>query len=126
VTETNRTGPILSESAYNVAKKLTLLILPLFGTVYFALSMIIHGEASEWILGGALVLILFFGTALRQSSKNYYNSPYAHDGEMVVIADGGGVRTFSLEVNGDPDDLALKSVISFKVRKTNVPEPPMS
>jgi len=124
MTESNRQRPVLSESAYNTGKTLALIALPLLGVVYFVLSMILRGEANEWVLGVILFLILFFGWAITHSSKNYYNSPYAHDGEMVVVSDGGGVRTFTLEVNGDPDDLALKDVITFKVRKTMVPEPP--
>ena len=124
MTETNRPRPVLSESAYNMAKKLVQTVIPLVMTVYFVVSMIWTGDANIWVLGVGSFVSLFFGVALEASSKNYYNSPYGHDGEMVVVSDGGGVRTFSLEVNGDPDDLALKDVITFKVRKTMVPEPP--
>ena len=47
-----------------------------------------------------------------------------YDGKLEILEDGGGVRTFSLEVEGDPDDLAKKDVIRFKVAKTWAPEPP--
>ena len=123
--ETNKSGAILSESTYKKTKGLVQIGLPLTSSSYFALSRFWDLPATEGIIGGLAILALVLGVALRTSSDNYYNSSYAHDGEMVVIADGGGVRTFSLEVNGDPDDLALKNVITFKVRKTNVPEPPM-
>ena len=121
MTETNRAKVVLSEPAYKTANSFVRILLPLLGTLYFALSMIIRGEANEWILGVILFLCLFFGTALTQSDKN---RRVVYDGEMVIVADRGGVRTFSLEVAGDPDDLALKDVIVFKVQKTSVPEPP--
>lgn len=125
MTESNRPGPILSESAYKTAKALTQLWIPLFASLYFGFSLFLDLPATEWVLGGLAFFALFFGVALKQSSENYYNSPFGHDGEMVMIVDGGGVRTFSLEVNGDPDELAFKDVITFKVRKTAVPEPPL-
>ena len=121
MTETNRPKVVLSDPAYKTANSLVRTLLPLLGTLYFALSMIIHGDASVWVLGVILFLCLFFGTALVQSDKN---RRVVYDGEMVIVADRGGVRTFSLEVAGDPDDLALKDVIVFKVQKTSVPEPP--
>jgi hypothetical protein len=117
----DRPKPVLSDSAYKTANSLSRTLLPLLGCLYFALSMIIRGEANEWILGVILILCLFFGTAASQSDKNRRT---VYDGEMVIVADRGGVRTFSLEVAGDPDDLALKDVIVFKVQKTSVPEPP--
>ena len=115
---------ILTDTVYEKTKSLALLLLPFFGVSYLILARIFLGDANDWILGGTLLFILFLGMSLKSSSKNYYASPYAYDGEMVVIADGGGVRTFSLEVNGDPDELAYKSSITFKVRKTEAPEPP--
>ena len=125
MTETNKQRAILSESTYKKTKGLVQIGLPLTSSSYFALSRFWELPATEGVIGGLAILALVLGIALRTSSDNYYNSPYGHDGEMVVIADGGGVRTFSLEVNGDPDDLALKNVITFKVRKTNAPEPPI-
>jgi hypothetical protein len=119
------TGPVLTKKTYDIAKRLVQFGLPFTASISFGLSKFFDSAVFENVVGGAALAALFFGTALRTSSANYYNSTAAYDGEMVVIADGGGVRTFSLDVNGDPDDLALKSVISFKVRKTSVPEPPM-
>lgn len=115
---------ILSNSTYNRAKHLVQVVLPAMASLYFGLSQIFAFPATEEVVGTTAVVTTFLGAILGVSTRNYNNSPNAHDGEMVVVADGGGVRTFSLEVNGDPDDLALKNVITFKVRKTTVPEPP--
>jgi len=124
MSETRTNNGVMTNSAYNSAKLWALLVLPFFGVAYLSIAWAFHGDANDFVLGATLFLILFLGIAIRSSSKKYHESPYAYDGDMVVIADGGGVRTFSLEVRGDPDDLAYKDSIRFKVQRTNVPEPP--
>lgn len=124
MSQTNLTGPILTNSTYKTAKGLCLVGFPFVSSTYFALSQFWDMPGTEGVLGTLAILSFLLGTSLRGSSARYYASSAAYDGEMVLVADGGGVRTFSLEVNGDPDELAMKSVISFKVRKTSVPEPP--
>lgn len=45
----------------------------------------------------------------RQRRKNKY------DGQMIVVEKEDGGKIFSLELNGDPEDLQDKTSISFKV-----------
>jgi Putative phage holin Dp-1 len=124
--QSNRSRAILSESTYKTTKGMVYVGIPTVSSLYFGLSQIWDLPSTEGVLGILAILALLLGVALRTSENNYRNSPSAHDGEMVLIVDGGGVRTFSLEVSGDPDDLTYKDVISFKVRKTAVPEPPLN
>lgn len=56
------------------------------------------------ITQGVLVLRLYFRDKLKQ-----------YDGQMVVGKSDGGGKLFSLELNGDPEDLEEKDAISFKV-----------
>jgi Putative phage holin Dp-1 len=115
---------ILSNDAYVSLKRMVQLVLPGLSSLYFGLDQIWDFPAETEVLAVLAIFAFCIGIVLTVSSWQFNNVPAVYDGEMVVIADGGGVRTFSLEVVGDPDDLAYKESIKFKVRRTSVPEPP--
>lgn len=123
MTEQQSTRFVLSDKAYNNMKKVVQLGLPATSSLYFGLASIWGLPGAEQVVGTIAVITTFLGVTLGVSTKQF-NAADTADGEMVVITDGGGVRTFSLEVDGDPDELAGKEEIKFKVRKTDIPEPP--
>lgn len=56
-----------------------------------------------------IIAVLIIGVVIgRKIHKTSY------DGKMIVIV-GDGVKTFSLELDGDPAELEHKRSISFKV-----------
>jgi Putative phage holin Dp-1 len=112
-------GEGFSDSVYEFLTKLVQLGLPAVATLYFGLSEIWGLPAADKVVGSLTLLATFFGVLLQISKSNYKSSGAAYDGEMVVMRRSEGGSTFSLEVDGDPQELADKDAVAFKV----VPDP---
>jgi hypothetical protein len=112
-------GEGFSDSVYEFLTKLVQLGLPAVATLYFGLSEIWGFPAADKVVGSLTLLATFFGVLLQISKRNYVASGAAYDGEMVVMRKAEGGSTFSLEVDGDPQELADKDAVAFKV----VPDP---
>ena len=106
---------MLSDRAYNWLKRLVQIIFPACASLYFGLAQIWGLPAAEKVLGTIAVLTTFLGVGLGVNSKKYYKSDAAYDGNLVTVAHGDDSLTYSLELNGDPNDLKDKKAISFRV-----------
>lgn len=111
----------LNDSQYDFAKRLVQVIIPAISAAYFALGNIWGLPAVENVVGTLAVIATFLGTLLGLSSKAY--TPSA-DGDAIVIADPGGMRTVSLELNEDPESIIGKDTITFNVKTSQAPQPP--
>lgn len=109
----------LSDTAYDKLKRLTQVGLPSLGSLYFGLSQIWGLPAGEQVVGSLALLTTFCGVILGVSTKNFNKVEASMDGQMLVSTDLEGKKTYSLELNGDPSDLADKDSISFKVVDPN-------
>lgn len=113
---------ILRNPMYDIIKKVVQVILPAVSSLYFGLASIWGLPAAEQVVGTLAVITTFLGVTLGISSRNYEASGAAYDGNMVVINAPDGVsKTFSLELNGDPEEIAGKDSITFKVQPTGTP-----
>lgn len=108
---------ILSPKMYDFMKKIVQVGLPAISSLYFSLGGIWGLPAPEKVVGSIAVLCTFLGTVLLISSKTYKALEPDHDGNVVVEKTPDGRMLYSLELNGDPEELATKSSISFKVQK---------
>ena len=117
--------PNLSNYGYDQFRRLLMFVYPAIASGFFVIALIIGIPGYGAILGGMAFFSLGLGFLLWRAKASYLRYPSNFDGDLVVVLDGGGVRTFSLEVMGDPDELAEKDVISFRVMRTGVPEPPL-
>lgn len=106
---------ILSNSAYNKLKPITQVWLPASGSLYFGLSQIWGFPGGEEVVGSIALLTTFFGVILGISSKAYKESGAAFDGEVHVNTDENGKTIFSLELDGNPDDIPHQDRLTFKV-----------
>lgn len=106
---------MLSEKTYAIAKRLVQVILPAFGALYFGLGQIWGFPAIENVVGSITIITTFLGVVLGISTSNYYKSGAAYDGDMVITESVDGPKTFSLQLDGDPEDLAGMSSIRFRV-----------
>jgi hypothetical protein len=109
--------PLLSDKAYNWLKTIVQLLLPASATLYLGLSGIWNLPHAQQIVGTITAIATFLGVLLRTSTKAYFKSDAAYDGQMVVFDSEkeDGTKLYSLELNGDPADLQAKKAISFKV-----------
>lgn len=112
---------MLSDTTYSVGKRLVQLWLPALSALYFGLASIWNLPAAEQVVGTMACFTTFFGVMLNVSSARYDASGAGIDGTMVTSETGDGRTVFSLEVDGDPVELAEKDQITFKVK----PGPPV-
>jgi len=102
----------LSNKTYAVLSITADIILPAVGVICFFSSLIFSISGIRYILGIILIFILVLGIILLVSSNNYKKS---HSGEIVITEHEDGKKTFSLELETDPNELVGMDVISFKV-----------
>lgn len=103
----------LSDLFYNRLKKLTQVGLPALGSLYFGLSQIWGLPAGEEVVGSLALLTTFFGVTLGISSKNYSNNEAGGEIKVTHTAEGG--KLFTLELEGQPEDLEHEQRVVFKV-----------
>ncbi len=104
----------LSNSAYDKLKYVTQIGLPALGSLYFGLSTIWGFPAAEEVVGSIALVTTFLGVLLGISSKNY-NAAEVVGGQIKITPEANGKKRFSLEINGDPNDLRHNQKISFTV-----------
>ncbi len=109
--------PFLSNESYDATKNLVQRGLPTLAVLYFIASKIVDLPSPINVLGIIASLMLLLGTVIGLSSIRYNESNAAYDGRLLVREDNGGVAGFTLELDGDPELLADKAVISFKVER---------
>jgi len=114
--EVTENGFMLSELWYKRFKWLVQIVIPAFGTLYLSLDKFWNVPNEEAVAGTCLVVATFLGVILGISNRTYVNSDSRFDGEVhITQAPDGGVKTYSLVMNGDPEDIDGKSEVTFKV-----------
>lgn len=109
--------PLMSNKTYDVLKFVTQILLPGIGTLYFALSGIWGFPNAEQVVGTITAVVTFLGLLLNVSSKTYQESASRFDGVVNVEQPSDERTLYSLEVSGDPAEIANKNEITLKVNK---------
>lgn len=112
------TKPLLSNETYNLFKQLVQLIMPAVATLYFSLASVWGLPAADEVVATLAALATFGGVTLKLSNRSYVKSGQAFDGELNVL-DVGEKRVFSLDLDGDPENLAGQDKVVFKVTKAS-------
>jgi hypothetical protein len=119
---TDQSGLYLNDKVYAFGKRLSLVILPAVSSLYFALGNIWGFPKIEEVVGTIACVEIFIGAVLGFSSVNYdktHAAPgVAYDGQIVVTQTEEGKKVFSLEFDGDPQNIDQQDSITFKVAKT--------
>lgn len=112
---------LLSNKSYDNLKASATLVLPAVGALYFTLAQIWQLPYGEQVVGTVAAVNTLLGVILGVSSKSYNKNKY--DGVIEVEVnpslDGGPKKTFSLNFNGDPEDIEKMTDVTFKVDKTS-------
>jgi hypothetical protein len=110
------TKSMLSDSTYDFLKKLVLIVLPAFATLYFSLGAIWGLPYVEQVMGTTAALSTFLGVLLRLSARSYNDSDLIFDGVVNVTATLDGSKRYSLDLNeGNAAHLDSKVAVIFKV-----------
>lgn len=110
---------MITGKLYDGLKFLALIAFPAFATLYFALAGIWGLPAAEQIVGTIVALDTFLGVVL-QISSSAYNKNAVAQGAIKVLRGKAG-KTFSLELDGDPEyELEGKEKAVFQIKKETV------
>lgn len=110
---------ITNSRLYDFLKRLTQIILPAFGTLYFALSEIWGFPSGAEVVGTITAVVTFLGVVLGLSTSAYNQSEARFDGTIDVFEDDGS-KQFMLNLDEDPYFLEQKGEILFKVNKADM------
>lgn len=111
--ETQKT-PLLSNRLYDALVFTAQILLPAIGSLYFALAGVWDFSNADTVVGTIVVIDTFLGGLLGLNKIAYNSSEAKYDGTMNVTDTPEG-KTFSLDLNSDPEDLDEKKEITFKV-----------
>lgn len=109
---------ITNSRLYDLVKRLTQVVLPALGTLYFALSEIWGFPNGAEVVGTITAVVTFLGVTLGLSTAAYNQSDARFDGTIDVFEDEGTKR-FMLNVQEDPYHLEQKGEILFKVNQVD-------
>lgn len=101
-------GIRVSDKTYNILFPTSQILLPAAGSIYFLLGLIIGVPGETTVLGVILILNAAMGIISRKRNGH-------HDGKIIVTKTSDGKKIFTLELDGDPDEIEGKDSISFKV-----------
>jgi len=118
-------SPLLSDAKYNALKQSVTLILPAVGALYFALAQIWNLPKSEEVVGSIAALNTFLGVLLGVSTKSYNKSDARYAG-AIVVEETDEKKTFTLELNEDPEKIEKKDEVTFRVENDTGSNPIVS
>lgn len=108
-------GYFLSNDLYDIAKHVTQIYLPAFGTLYFTLAGIWGLPNADAVVGTVVAVDTFLGVLLGISSKSFNdNMP---TGGTIDVVEKANKTTYNLLLDGDPEDLGKVDKVVFKVNK---------
>lgn len=107
-------GHFLGNKAYDFLKFLALILLPALGTLYFALAAIWNLPEAEEVVGTITAVDAFLGVLVRFSASSYDKSDMKYGG-VINVTENDDTKTYSLVVNGSPDDIDKQKQVLFKV-----------
>lgn len=113
MSETKNTALIKSNVTYDFLKQVAQLYLPALATLYFALAQTWGLPAAEQVMGTVVAVDTFLGVVLHISNLQYENSGAKYGGTITVEEDD--VKRFSLNLDGDPDELENMKEVTFKI-----------
>jgi|LSQX01.2.fsa_nt_gb hypothetical protein len=92
--------------------------LPAVATLYFALGTVWDFPNPERVVATITAITTFLGVTLGISKHNYDRSDARYDGTFQIedkVVDSRMQTSYKLDLNADPEELAQKKDISFKV-----------
>lgn len=106
--------PLLTNRLFDALKFLAQILLPAAGTLYFALADVWGLPNADQVVGTVVAVDTFLGVILGLQTRSYNASDSRFDGNVVVY-NKDDTKTFSLQLNSDPDTMDQKNELLFKV-----------
>lgn len=113
---------LLSDFWYQVIKAMVMIMLPAAGALYFGLAQIWGFPGGEQVVGSIVVVDTFLGVVIKVGEASYDRSEAKFAG-AINVAQQPEKMVFSLDLNGQPEDLLEKKTVHFKVNRPSTPAP---
>lgn len=120
--ETPSKNPILSDRWYTILEWVARVLLPAVATFYAAVGALWGWDNVTQVVGSIVAFDTFLGLFLGLAQRSYDASSQKFDGNMIVMNSADGGKTFSLELDKNPDELASMDKITFKVQPATLPQ----
>jgi len=101
----------MNPKLYDRLKFVAQIFLPALGTLYFTLAGIWGLPAAEAVVGTIVAIDTFLGVLLHISTSRY--SPQSG---TIKVSNVEGRKVYSLELEGDPEQLDDQKEVVFKVK----------
>ena len=111
-----------SPRTYDRLKFVAQIVLPLLGTLVFALGGIWEFKYTIQVVGSITAFDLFLGGILQISSNSYYKSGANFDGELSMVEGEDGREKVVFDVKSDPETVVKqfgKRSFEFKVNRNS-------
>ena len=115
-------NPILNDRWYTILEWVARVLLPATATLYGALGGLWGFPNVPQVVGTIVAVDTFLGLFIGLAQRSYDSSAAKFDGNVVVSTNDNGVKTFSLELDKNPDELASMDKITFKVLPSTLPQ----
>jgi hypothetical protein len=115
ITEITSKNPLLNDKWYTILEWVARVLLPAVATLYTAVGALWGWPNVTQVVGTIVAADAFLGVFLGFAQRSYDSSAAKFDGNIIVMGTPDGGKTFSLELDTNPDDMAEKSQITFKV-----------
>jgi imidazoleglycerol phosphate synthase glutamine amidotransferase subunit HisH len=109
---------VITGKLYDWLKYIAQIVLPGLGTLYFTLAGVWNLSSGDQVVGTIMAVDLFLGVLLGISQVNY--NKQVGTGEMHVEEAGDGLKKFSLELAGSPEELPGMKEVRFKIKEGEV------
>lgn len=108
---------LISNSTYNILRRVVTIILPGLAILYAALSAVWEElPNSEAVVVTLAVLALLGGLLLSLSAKSWRISRNKYDGELITVGNDPdtGLPSLQLNITRDPSELTEKSTVYLR------------
>jgi len=106
---------MLPAGVYDKLKFTSMVLLPAVATLYVTLGSIWNWSDVKEVIGSITGVSTFLGLILGRSSRNYKNSDSKYFGMINIINGPDGKKVYSLDLNGEPNELDNKKEVTFKM-----------
>lgn len=107
----------MSNKLYDRLKFVAQILLPVLGTLYFALAGIWGVPSAEQIVGTIIAVDALLGVLLYVFTARYQGSANGGIGGDIIVKEVGDKKIFSLELNDDPELLEKRDEVTFRIIK---------
>jgi Putative phage holin Dp-1 len=107
---------LLSNSTYDILKRLVTFYLPALAVLYAVLSAVWDLPSTEVVLVILATLATLGGFVLNTSSKSWDYSDAKYDGDLVITGDDPDTTmpNITLNIRTDPNELMEQSMVLLK------------